>query len=258
MKDFFTVFAILWGGALCWADEGIFRPHTCLTCLESDLSSDCRVNLADFAQMASGWLQTKNLSNLGAMASQWLSAVPTVGAQPPYREYEAEQANSNGILIGPNRTYLTPASEASGRQAVKLVNVGHYVEFTLLEPANAMVLRFSIPGPRIRAFEAAAGVSQTVSESLEKEKNRSFDDFPEVKKVFDNGFSKVEFWVFIDGKLVYRQEQTSTQEGCSIRIPLAQTDRFLTLAVTESDDTIAYDWALFAHPQLILESAGEL
>ena len=119
-------------------------------------------------------------------------------------------------------------------------------------------IRASIPGLRIRAFEAAAGVSQTVSESLEREKNRSFDDFPEVKKVFDNGFSKVEFWAFVDGKLVYHQERTSVQEGCSIRIPLAQTDRFLTLAVTESDDTIAYDWALFAHPQLILESAGEL
>ncbi|MBP6124383.1 MAG: right-handed parallel beta-helix repeat-containing protein [Phycisphaerae bacterium] len=146
MKDFFTAFlAILWGAAFCWVDEGISRPHTCLTCRESDLTSDCRINLADFAQMASGWLQTKNLSNLSAMASQWLSAVPTVGAQPPYREYEAEQANSSGILIGPNRTYLTPASEASGRQAVKLVNVGHYIEFTLLEPANAMVLRFSIP-----------------------------------------------------------------------------------------------------------------
>lgn len=116
-------------------------------------------------------------------------------------------------------------------------------------------IRQTIPGLEIQAFRAVAGVSETVRQSLEKEKNRSFDDFPDVKKVFDAGYSKVEFWVLIDGKPVFHQQRTSEQGGCPIHIPISESNRFLTLAVTESDDTQAYDWALFARPELVLESA---
>lgn len=116
-------------------------------------------------------------------------------------------------------------------------------------------IRQSIPGLEIKTFRAVAGVSETVRQSLEKEKNRSFDDFPEVKKVFDAGCSKVEFWVLIDGKPAFHQERSSAQGGCPIQIPIPDTARFLTLAVTESNDTQAYDWALFARPELVLESA---
>lgn len=116
-------------------------------------------------------------------------------------------------------------------------------------------IRQSIPGLEIKTFQAVAGVSQTVRQSLEQEKNRTFDDFPEVKKVFDAGFSKVEFWVLLDGKIVFHQQRNSDQGGCPIRIPLPSEARFMTLAVTESDDTQAYDWALFVQPELTLESA---
>ncbi len=71
--------------------------------------------------------------------------IPGRGATVPFTEYEAEYANTNGTLIGPDRTYTHLASEASGRQAVTLDAVGQYVEFTLTKPANAMSLRYSIP-----------------------------------------------------------------------------------------------------------------
>ncbi|WP_328461331.1 discoidin domain-containing protein [Streptomyces sp. NBC_00448] len=67
------------------------------------------------------------------------------GANVPFTEYEAEYANTNGALIGPDRLYTHLPSEASGRQAVTLDAVGQYVEFTLTKPANAMSLRYSIP-----------------------------------------------------------------------------------------------------------------
>ena len=67
------------------------------------------------------------------------------GAEVPFIEHEAEEAATNGTLIGPDSTYLSLPSEASGRQAVTLDAVGEYVEFTLTEPANAMTLRYSIP-----------------------------------------------------------------------------------------------------------------
>ncbi|MEJ5259601.1 MAG: right-handed parallel beta-helix repeat-containing protein [Anaerohalosphaeraceae bacterium] len=121
------------------------RPYTCLTALEGDWNQDCTVNLEDFALLASEWLQTQQKAHLESIAPQWLSSVVKVGAQLPYLEYEAEEAQTNASLIGPNRTYLTQAAEASGRKAVRLTNTGHFVEFTLAEPANAMVLRFCIP-----------------------------------------------------------------------------------------------------------------
>lgn len=67
------------------------------------------------------------------------------GATVPYVTYEAEHAATNAALIGPSRVYRDMASEASGRQAVSLNETGDYVEFTLAQPANSIVLRYSIP-----------------------------------------------------------------------------------------------------------------
>lgn len=67
------------------------------------------------------------------------------GATLPYVTYEAEDADTNAQLLDSSRKYRTVASEASGRQAVVLSNTGDYIEFTLAKPANALVLRYSIP-----------------------------------------------------------------------------------------------------------------
>src|SRR5258706_5522142 len=69
----------------------------------------------------------------------------TGGARLPYIELEAENATTNGTVIGPDRTFKTLAAEASGRRAVTLNAAGQYVEFTLPQQANAIVIRYSIP-----------------------------------------------------------------------------------------------------------------
>jgi alpha-1,3-glucanase-like protein/carbohydrate binding protein with CBM35 domain/carbohydrate binding protein with CBM6 domain/parallel beta helix pectate lyase-like protein len=69
----------------------------------------------------------------------------TRGATVPYTEYEAENGSTNGVVIGPDRTYRTVASESSGRRAVRLDNAGKYTQFTLTKPANSIVVRYSIP-----------------------------------------------------------------------------------------------------------------
>ncbi|MFJ4830799.1 carbohydrate-binding protein [Streptomyces sp. NPDC088747] len=68
-----------------------------------------------------------------------------IGATLPFTTYEAEAGKTNAQAVGPDRTYLTEASEASGRRAVKLVRTGDYVEITLTKPANAINLRYSLP-----------------------------------------------------------------------------------------------------------------
>ena len=69
------------------------------------------------------------------------------GADMPYTLLEAEDATTGGgaEVLGPNRTVGDLAGEASGRRAVHLTQDGDYVEWTLEEPTNTLVTRFSIP-----------------------------------------------------------------------------------------------------------------
>ena len=66
------------------------------------------------------------------------------GARVAFLEQEAENATTNGTIIGPDRTAYTLAAEASGRTAVRLL-AGQHVEFTLPAPANAITVRYSVP-----------------------------------------------------------------------------------------------------------------
>src|SRR4029453_2041997 len=66
------------------------------------------------------------------------------GASVRFVEQEAENAPTDGAVIGPDRSAYTLPAEASGRSAVKLTP-GQYVEFTLPRAANAITVRYSIP-----------------------------------------------------------------------------------------------------------------
>lgn len=66
------------------------------------------------------------------------------GATLPYTEIQAENAVTDGKIIGPDFTYTHLADEASGRKAVTLTR-GQYVEFTLPRAANSIDVRYSIP-----------------------------------------------------------------------------------------------------------------
>ena len=66
------------------------------------------------------------------------------GAHVPFLEQEAENAVTNGTIIGPSTQAYTLAAEASGRSAVSLAP-GQYVQFTLPRAANAINVRYSIP-----------------------------------------------------------------------------------------------------------------
>lgn len=80
--------------------------------------------------------------------------VSSAGPALPYVEIQAEDAVTNGTIIGPDRSYPSLAGEASGRKAVTLGAQGQYVEFTVPQNANSIVLRYSIP-------DSAQGTGQT-------------------------------------------------------------------------------------------------
>jgi Pectate lyase superfamily protein len=82
-----------------------------------------------------------------------------VGSTLDFVEYEAENGATNGRIIGPDRTFTTLASEASGRRAVLLERPGDFVEFTLSAPANALTVRYAVPdGPEGKPVDARLGV----------------------------------------------------------------------------------------------------
>ncbi|WUO24932.1 discoidin domain-containing protein [Streptomyces sp. NBC_00287] len=88
------------------------------------------------------------VSLVAALAAGLLTATaPTAhaaGATLPFTSVEAESATTTGTRIGPDYTQGTLASEASGRQAVRLGS-GQRVEFTVPRAANAVNVAYSVP-----------------------------------------------------------------------------------------------------------------
>lgn len=72
------------------------------------------------------------------------AAVTAAGASLPFTSAEAESATTTGTRIGPDYTQGSLASEASGRQAVRL-SAGQRVEFTAPRAANAVNVSYSVP-----------------------------------------------------------------------------------------------------------------
>jgi hypothetical protein len=67
------------------------------------------------------------------------------GAKLPFIQYEAENAATNGVILGPNRKFKEIPNEASNKMAVNLDSTDDYVEFTLKEKTNSLVIRYCIP-----------------------------------------------------------------------------------------------------------------
>ncbi|MDF3287913.1 discoidin domain-containing protein [Streptomyces silvisoli] len=109
------------------------HPHT----VRRQLAAVAAVCAAVFALAAPGWAVPARTAPADATGGR--------GATVPFTTYEAENAATNGTVVGPDYTQGTVASEASGRKAVQLSGQGQYVEFTLTAPANAVDVSYNLP-----------------------------------------------------------------------------------------------------------------
>ena len=112
-------------------------------------------------------------------------------------------------------------------------------------------IRQSIPGLTITQFNALCGLSDTVldPENFAPAANPGFD------QMNPDGLPTANFWVLIDGKERFsKTNQCPTDSPAAVNIPIAGQDRFLTLIVTDTGRECGYLWALFARPQLQLQS----
>ncbi|MFF5476314.1 discoidin domain-containing protein [Streptomyces sp. NPDC012935] len=80
----------------------------------------------------------------GLLTATAPAAHAAAGATLPFTSVEAESATTTGARIGPDYTQGTLASEASGRQAVR-ITAGQRVEFTVPRAANAVNVAYSVP-----------------------------------------------------------------------------------------------------------------
>jgi len=77
------------------------------------------------------------------MCSSWAHA--GIGADIPWTTYETEDMKTTGMVLGPKYDPFRAETESSDQECVKLNVAGEYVEFTVQSPANAMVVRYSLP-----------------------------------------------------------------------------------------------------------------
>ena len=110
-------------------------------------------------------------------------------------------------------------------------------------------IRAEYPGLKLMNFRSDIGISQTVKKYVKLNENSG-----NINKQYN---SSVEFWVIIDGEKVFQQEVTDTESDLQVNVPLGSDSRYLTLAVTEVNDTISYSWALFGNPELSFEVSGD-
>ncbi|HUA38137.1 MAG TPA: glycosyl hydrolase family 28-related protein [Candidatus Sulfopaludibacter sp.] len=68
-----------------------------------------------------------------------------IGAEMPWTTYEAEDMKTTGTVLGPKYDPFLVETESSGEKCVKLADAGQYIEFIVQSPANAMVVRYSLP-----------------------------------------------------------------------------------------------------------------
>jgi hypothetical protein len=82
---------------------------------------------------------------LASLAASLHAALPPRGAETPWTTYEAEEMRTTGEKLGPRYDPWQVETESSGQRCVKLSAAGQYVEFTAQAPANALVVRYSLP-----------------------------------------------------------------------------------------------------------------
>ncbi|NLF06720.1 MAG: hypothetical protein GX594_01910 [Pirellulaceae bacterium] len=77
----------------------------------------------------------------------------------------------------------------------------------------------------------------------------------DVRRVLPSARAAADVWVFIDGRMVFERPDLRWKDGAiPVDVPLGKSDRFLTLASTDSGSGHAYDNVVFGDPVLEMAS----
>jgi hypothetical protein len=115
-----------------------------------------------------------------------LPSIGGVGASVPFTEYEAENARTNGKILGSDRAFTHLAAEASGRKAVSL-KAGQYVEFVLAKSASAVDVRYAIPDGPDSTLHVSINGTAAGNLTLTAAYSHFYGNYPFTKNVAEGG-----------------------------------------------------------------------
>ncbi|MCP4451583.1 MAG: FecR domain-containing protein [Planctomycetes bacterium] len=106
---------------------------------------------------------------------------------------------------------------------------------------DLQAIRATLSGADIRRFTALCGISETAGMAVLREAGKA-------------ALHRADFWVLVDGQMRLGRAGVQVQTGgIPVNIELNETDRFLTIIVTDGGDGYGYDWGVFAEPALEFE-----
>jgi hypothetical protein len=130
-------------------------------------------------------------------------------------------------------TYPVPRSELDG---VDYASAGHGLLFMHANKGitfDLEAIRRANPECKLVRFRAMAGNTEMSTD--------------------ENKPGGADVWVLIDGQSRFHRREINRYTGAfSVAIPIADNDRFLTLAATDGGNGISWDWILFGDPRLEL------
>ncbi|MFJ9060487.1 discoidin domain-containing protein [Streptomyces sp. NPDC102409] len=155
------------------------------------------------------------------------------GARTPFVEQQAEDARTNGTVLGPDWAYGTLAAEAVGRRAVELDKPGEYVEFKLKKAANAVNVRYSVPDSADgKGIDATLGtyVNGRFAEPLAVTSRYSwyYGQFPWTNNPADGGRRQL----YDDARLMFDH---TLPAGSTVRLQVGKNDKAPRYVIDTAD-----------------------
>jgi hypothetical protein len=146
---------------------------------------------------------------------------------------------NRGIAADPGKGWdntLLLGGKEYGSPGVEMIHIHSNLGITF----DLNQIRQSIPALKIVGFSSLCGIPETAQQ---------MPGYNSAKH------SWVDFWVLVDGVVQFKKEHISLTSGpIPIDIKLNANNRYLSLAVTDNDGSILYDWAIFAQPKLEISS----
>ena len=113
-------------------------------------------------------------------------------------------------------------------------------------------------GQSVMCLHSNKGITFDLSEIRKDIHDFKLSDFTtqigisETSRLYNEGVpSKVDFYVIVDGVQKFLQMDISVDSGLiDVKVPISENDRFLTLATTECDGTVSYDWSFLKDPRI--------
>ncbi len=175
------------------------------------------------------------------------SSGPLLVSSEGHRFGECPDTNGYAYLYVTNGGFLRHIPGVIGEQVLGGHRYGTRTEPVISMHANAGVtfdlqtVRDSLPGARVRRFTALCGISETAGIAKQREQGGPAQH-------------RADFWVLVDGQVRFSRRAMQIRSGAApVNIELKDSDRFLSLVVTDGGDGNSFDWGGFAMPALELD-----